>query len=54
MENPLDVVKEQAEDEGLWCEPVYITEAILQRALRRLHAAVEGKTPEQCARAVLD
>lgn len=54
METPLDVVREQTEDEGLWFIPKYITEDVLQKALRRLHEAVEGKTKEQCARAVLD
>lgn len=48
------VVDEQAEDEGLWFQPTTITEDILQKALRRLHEAAEGKTAEQCARAVLD
>ena len=54
MEDPKAVVSEQTEDAGLWFRPVYASEAYLQAALRRLHAAVEGKTPEQCARAVLD
>lgn len=53
-ENPLDVVKEQSEDEGLWFISETAPEAYLQEALRRLHEAVEGKTSEQCARAVLD
>jgi hypothetical protein len=43
------VVDEQANDDGLWFIPVTITEDILQRALRRLHAVIEGKSPEQCA-----
>jgi hypothetical protein len=43
------VVDEQADDDGLWFIPVTITEDILQKALRRLHAVIEGKTPEQCA-----
>jgi hypothetical protein len=43
------VVDEQTNDDGLWFIPVTITEDILQKALRRLHAAVEGKSPEQCA-----
>ena len=47
-------VSEQAEDEGLWFQPKYITEDVFQRALRRLHEAVEGKTSAECARAVLD
>jgi hypothetical protein len=38
----LAVVEEQANDEGLWFIPVTITEDILQRALRRLHEAIEG------------
>jgi hypothetical protein len=49
---PMDIVNEQAEDERLWFIPVYATEAILQQALRRLHAAVEGKSPEECAAAL--
>lgn len=46
-ENPKDVVNEQAEDGALWA--VYamgeqpIGEAMLQAALRRLHAAIEGE-----------
>ncbi len=36
------LVLEQAEDEGLWFVPQYITEDYLQRALRALHAAVEA------------
>ena len=35
------VVNEQAEDEGLWINPDYITEAYLQAALRRLHRVIE-------------
>lgn len=35
------LVQAQAEDEGLWFQAETITEAYLQRALRRLHAAVE-------------
>lgn len=42
-ENPIEVVNEQAEDEALWCDAVHITEVMLQEALRRLHAAVEGQ-----------
>lgn len=41
-ERPIDVVNEQAEDEGLWFIAETITEAMLQDALRRLTAAVEG------------
>tara|TARA_R100000306_G_scaffold62433_1_gene70102 strand:- start:1238 stop:1381 length:144 start_codon:yes stop_codon:yes gene_type:complete len=36
-----DLVQKQAEDAGLWFEPVYVTEDYLQRALRELHSAVE-------------
>lgn len=43
IENPILVAREQAEDEALWCEARHITEAILQKALRRLAAAVEGE-----------
>jgi hypothetical protein len=35
------VVSEQAEDEGLWFAAATASEAYLQQALRRLHAAVE-------------
>jgi len=49
MENPMDVVNEQADDDGLWFVTETITEDYLQRALRRLHAAVEGKTQTECA-----
>jgi len=54
-EDPKAVVDEQANDADLW--KVMFTsqrEQKLQAALRRLHEAVEGKTSEQCARAVLD
>ena len=37
------VVSEQAEDEGLWFVAATASEAYLQQALRRLHAAVEGE-----------
>ena len=36
------IVKKQAEDEGLWFKPQYITESYLQEALRKLHAIIEG------------
>ncbi|HVM95121.1 MAG TPA: hypothetical protein VMT89_01975 [Candidatus Acidoferrales bacterium] len=35
------LVDDQANDEGLWFEHVYITEDTLQRALRNLHSAIE-------------
>src|SRR4051812_5380359 len=47
------IVNEQAEDAGLWFVPANAAEAYLQQELRRLHAAIEGKTPEECARAIL-
>ena len=34
---------EQARDEGLWFVAERVTEAHLQAALRRLHAAIEGE-----------
>lgn len=36
------VAKEQAKDESLWFHASTSPEAYLQRALRRLHAAIEG------------
>lgn len=46
LETPaVTVVNEQANDEGLWFLTPTASEAYLQQALRRLHAAVEGKTP---------
>lgn len=36
------LVDRQAEDEGLWFDAETATEAYLQKALRQLHAAVEG------------
>jgi len=46
-EIPIHVVDEQAEDEALWTVYAYgdqpAGEAMLQQALRRLHAAVEGQ-----------
>ena len=41
MSDLKDIMDEQASDEGLWFMPKTITEDYLQRALRRLHAAVE-------------
>ena len=42
-ETPDEVVAEQANDEALWFHAVFATEAYLQKALRRLHAAVEAE-----------
>jgi hypothetical protein len=39
----LELVNEQAEDESLWFEAQYITEALLQQALRDLHTAIEDE-----------
>lgn len=47
------VIEEQANDEGLWFIAETITEAYLQRALRRLHAAIENKSETECAHEVL-
>lgn len=41
-EDVISVIREQAEDGGLWFVAETITEDILQRALRRLHAVIEG------------
>lgn len=49
----MEVVNEQAAEPMLWFIPQTPGEEILQLALRRLHAAVEGKSPEQCAREAL-
>lgn len=49
----LKIVEEQANDFGLWFQPQYITEDYLQKALRRLHAAIEGISQEECAIKVL-
>ena len=35
------VVDEQSEDESIWFEAKYITEALLQQELRRLHHVIE-------------
>jgi hypothetical protein len=40
------LVAEQAEDEGLWFIYASASEAYLQRALRRLHAAIESEFGE--------
>jgi len=42
----LDLVNKQAEDEGLWFDGFFATEAYLQRALRDLHQAVEQDAKE--------
>jgi len=45
----MEIVEEQANDEGLWCDAVYASEAYIQKALRRLHEVIEQKTSEECA-----
>lgn len=35
------LVSDQADDDGLWFIARYISEAYLQAALRKLHAAIE-------------
>lgn len=42
MKEILELVKEQAEDEGLWFLNPLCSEAYLQAALRELHAAIEA------------
>lgn len=37
-----EIVEHQANMETIWAEPVPITEAILQAALRHIHAVLEG------------
>ena len=47
------VVEDQANDDRLWFEAETLTEATLQKELRRLHAAIEGVTPDEAAMAWL-
>ncbi len=42
VEGVLELVNKQAEDEGLWFDADYVTEAYLQRNLRELHVAIEA------------
>lgn len=44
------LVSRQAEDAALWCQAVTPMEDMLQRALRQLHAAVEGNAGVKCPR----
>lgn len=41
MKEILDIIHEQSDDEGLWFIDATCSEAYLQAALRRLHAAIE-------------
>jgi len=45
MTDLIALVNEQAEDEGLWFIDATCSEAYLQAALRKLHAAVEARAP---------
>ena len=47
------VVNDQANDESLWFDAEYITEAMLQKELRRLHEVIEGVSQLDAARAAL-
>ena len=47
------VVESQALDDGLWFAAKFFTEDYLQKALRRLHEAVEGRSPEECVAEIL-
>jgi len=40
-QNILDLVEQQASDEGLWFEAVTAPEAYLQQELRKLHLLIE-------------
>lgn len=53
LEKAKALVDVQAKDESLWFEAVYVSEAILQQALRKLHEVIEGKSQEDCAKAAL-
>lgn len=53
MEDPRKVTDEQAEDPLLWAGAMTPHAVHLQKALRRLTAAVEGKAPDDCARDAL-
>lgn len=53
VERVATVVAEQAEDNGIWFVPQTAAEAYLQQELRRLHVAIEDRSPEDCAIAAL-
>lgn len=53
LDHVSQLILEQSNDEGLWFVAQTPGEDILQRALRRLHAAIEGKSPGECAHDVL-
>lgn len=43
----IDLVHRQAKDYALWFIPIHITEDVLQKALRELHAVVEQEAAEK-------
>lgn len=47
------LVNLQAEDEGLWCKAIYVSEAYIQQGLRKLHAEIEEKSSEEIAIEIL-
>ena len=42
----VELVKQQAEDDGLWFEAKTAPEAYLQQELRKLHTVIEGIGPD--------
>lgn len=46
LHNALELVKKQAEDDGLWFQAQTAPEAYLQQELRRLHKVIEGQSEE--------
>lgn len=48
------LVDEQANDDGLWFIAETCAEAYVQRALRRLHEAIEGKSGDEIALEILN
>jgi len=47
-------VSQQADDDGLWFSAETAAEGYLQSELRRLHAFIEGKSPEDCANEAIE
>lgn len=50
LHSAVELASVQAEDDGLWFIAESASEAYLQQELRKLHAAIEGVTPAECAR----
>lgn len=48
------LVDQQAEDDGLWFHAETAAEAFVQRELRKLHAAVDGVSPQEIARDIIE